>query len=70
MSLAIRVKRIFKTKSRGLGEMMKLISKIRGGKVCVDPIIEHQAANMTAIAKTLPTKLCIEFGSVSTLPAP
>ena len=70
MTLAVGEKRIFETKSGGWGAMINTVFEVRGGKVCVDPIIKHKTANVAAIAETLPTKLCIEFGSVSPLPAP
>ena len=50
--------------------MINTVFEVRGGEVCVDPIVKHKASNMAAIAETLPTKLCIEFGSVSPLPGP
>ena len=70
MTLAVGEKRIFKAKSRCWGAMINTVFEVRGGEVCVDPIVKHKASNMAAIAETLPTKLCIEFGSVSPLPAP
>ena len=70
MTLAIGEKGIFKTKSESWGAMINTVFEVRRGEVCIDPIIEHKTANVAAIAKTLPTKFCIEFGSVSPLPAP
>jgi len=57
VTLAVREKRIFETKSGGWGAAINTVFKVRGGEVCVDPIIKHKTASVAAIAKTLPTKL-------------
>ena len=70
MTLAVGEKRIFEANGGGWGATINTVFEVRGGEVCVDPIKKQKTANVAAITETHPTKLCIELGSVSPLPAP